>query len=124
MEGGAPAPSSFPYRDDSRGDQVSTAPAADSGMVAPASVEPLLREHAALEQQLADPSLHYDQNRARQIGRRYAELSQVVEAYRSYESASNDLDAARELAVEDPTFAAEAESLVAKRDELGARLTL
>ena len=103
---------------------MSAAPAADGGMVAPASLEPLLKEHAELEQQLADPSLHDDQGRARKIGRRYAELTQVVEAYRAYEAASNDLDAARELAVEDPTFAAEAESLVARRDELGERLTL
>ena len=89
---------------------MSAAPA-PGGMVAPASLEPLLAEHAELELQLADPSLHDDQNRARRIGRRYAELGQVVEAYRAYEAASNDLDAARELAVEDPTFAAEAESL-------------
>ena len=93
------------------------------GMVAPASVEPLLAEHAELERQLADPALHADQDAARRVGRRYAELTQVVEAYRSYEAASNDLVAARELAVEDPSFAAEAESLVARRDELESRLT-
>ena len=92
-------------------------------MVAPASVEPHLAEHAELERQLADPALHADQDAARRVGRRYAELTQVVEAYRSYEAASNDLVAARELAVEDPSFAAEAESLVARRDELESRLT-
>ena len=103
---------------------MSVAHNADGTMIAPASVEPLLVEHAELERQLADPSLHDDQNRARRIGRRYAELTQVVEAYRAYEAASNDLEAARELAAEDPSFAAEAESLVARRDELGERLTL
>ena len=47
---------------------MTSAPTADGGMVAPASVEPLLVEHAELERKLADPTLHDDQNQARRIG--------------------------------------------------------
>src|SRR4051794_4475459 len=72
-----------------------------------AAVEPLLAEHADLERQLAEPALHADAVRARQLGRRYAELGGVVEAYRGWRRALDDLGAARELAAEDAGFAAE-----------------
>ena len=41
-----------------------------------------LNEHAELEEQLADPSVHADQARARELGRRYAELGPLVAAIR------------------------------------------
>ncbi|MDD9205049.1 PCRF domain-containing protein, partial [Georgenia sp. 10Sc9-8] len=63
-----------------------------------AAVEPLLAEHAQIEQDLADPGLHGDPARSRSLGRRYAELGQVVAAYRAWEAAQEDLEAARELA--------------------------
>jgi len=62
-----------------------------------AGVEPLLAEHAQIEQALADPAVHADAGRARALGRRYAELNQVVGAYRTWEQARDDADAATEL---------------------------
>ncbi len=78
-----------------------------------ASVEPMLSEHAALESELADPALHADAGRARKVGRRYAELGQVVAAYRSWAQAEGDASAAAELAELDEAFAAELPGLCA-----------
>jgi peptide chain release factor 1 len=72
-----------------------------------AAVWPLLAEHSELEQQLADPAVHADQAGARRLGRRYAELTGVVEAYRAWRAAADDVNAARELAAEDDAFAVE-----------------
>ena len=47
-----------------------------------------LDEYADLERQLADPDVHADQAAARQLGRRYAELTPVVRAYRDWLAAS------------------------------------
>ena len=85
-------------------------------------VEDLLAEHAELERQLADPAVHADPAVARRLGKRYAELTPVVETYREWRTAGGDLDAARELADEDPSFQAEAASLEARRGSLEDRL--
>src|SRR3954466_13188987 len=82
----------------------------------------LLAEHAALEAELADPAVHADQSRARRLGRRYAQLAPIVETARGLDAARDDLTAARELATEDPSFAAEATVLEARIDELTDRL--
>ncbi len=82
----------------------------------------LLSEHASLEAELADPAVHADQARARRLGRRYAQLAPVVETTRALDAARDDLAAARELAREDSSFAAEAEGLEQQIDELTARL--
>ncbi|MDP9444551.1 MAG: peptide chain release factor 1 [Actinomycetota bacterium] len=86
------------------------------------AVETLVREHAALEQRLADPATHADPALARRLGRRYAELSVVVRTYREWQRSGDDRDAALELAAEDPSFAAEAERLEVQRGELEERL--
>ncbi|SER39527.1 peptide chain release factor 1 [Actinokineospora terrae] len=83
----------------------------------------LRAEHAELESELADPSVHADQDRARKLGRRYAELSPVIKAYRELEATRSDLEAARELAGEDAAFAAEAEELAARIPALETKLT-
>jgi peptide chain release factor 1 len=72
-----------------------------------AAVEPLVAEHSELERRLADPTVHADAAAARRIGRRYAELTGVVDAYRAWRSATGDVSAACELAAEDPAFACE-----------------
>ncbi|GAB7190429.1 peptide chain release factor 1 [Kineococcus sp. NUM-3379] len=77
------------------------------------SVRPLLSEHADLERRLADPEVHADQARARALGRRYAELSTVVEAHAAWRRAVDDAEAARELAEVDESFAAELPQLLA-----------
>src|SRR3954468_24239806 len=82
----------------------------------------LLAEHASLEAELADPAVHADQSRARRLGRRYAQLAPVVETARALDAARDDLGAARELAAEDASFAAEATSLEARIDELTEKL--
>ncbi|WP_216215463.1 peptide chain release factor 1 [Amycolatopsis aidingensis] len=87
------------------------------------SVRSLLDEHAELEQQLADPSVHADQERARKLGRRYAELTPVVKAVAELDAVRSDLAAARELASEDPAFATEAQELAEQIPALEARLT-
>jgi peptide chain release factor 1 len=64
-------------------------------------VDNALAEHAELEDQLADPSVHADQGRARELGRRYAELGPLVAAIREQQEAAGDLEAARELGMAD-----------------------
>ena len=87
-----------------------------------AAAMPLLAEHAQIERALADPSVHADGGRARALGRRYAELRQVVAAYRAWEQASGDAEAAAELAADDAAFAAELPELQAAADEAAERL--
>ena len=84
----------------------------------------LLAEHERLEQQLADPAVHADQGRARTLGKRYAELTPVVETHRALQSLAEDLATARELAVEDESFRAEVPVMQARQEELEARLRL
>src|SRR3982750_2671899 len=82
----------------------------------------LLAEHASLGTALADPAVHVDQARARRLRRRYSQLAPIVETARGLDAARDDLAAARELAVEDPSFAAEAQQLEVRIDELNDRL--
>ncbi|GAA2040158.1 peptide chain release factor 1 [Agromyces tropicus] len=71
------------------------------------SVRALIAEHAALQEELADPALHADAARAKRVNRRYAELSRIVAANDAWTQAQEDLEAARELAKEDEAFAEE-----------------
>ncbi|SEO91357.1 peptide chain release factor 1 [Trujillonella endophytica] len=82
----------------------------------------LLDEHAALELELADPAVHADAGRARRLGRRYAQLSPVVQVARELDQARDDLGTAREFSVEDASFRAEAEALEGQIEELTGRL--
>ncbi|MDQ1664485.1 MAG: peptide chain release factor 1, partial [Actinomycetota bacterium] len=84
----------------------------------------LLDEHARLERELADPAVHSDQARARSLGKRYSELTPVVEVHRSLQALDGDLGAARELAAEDESIKAEIPALEARRVELEERLRL
>jgi peptide chain release factor 1 len=81
-----------------------------------------LAEHADLEAELADPAVHADQARARELARRYAELGPLVAAIREHEAAQDDLAAAREMAAEDPEMAAEAQQLEERVAALDARI--
>ncbi|HEV7624396.1 MAG TPA: peptide chain release factor 1 [Amnibacterium sp.] len=87
-----------------------------------ASVAPLVAEHADLERQLADPALHADAGRARRVGRRYAELGQIVAAHTAWRQFADDLAAARELGAEDPAFAAEVPDLEVAEGEAAEKL--
>ena len=90
-------------------------------MTAP-SVDAVLAEHADLELRLADPSVHADAAQARKLGRRYAELDPIVAVARELAGVRDDHSAARELAGEDPSFAAEADELAGRIPELETRL--
>ena len=83
-------------------------------------------EYAALEQEMADPSIHGDMARSRRVGRRYAELTPLVAALDEHERLTDDLEAAKELAAEDPAFADEVtaieERLATVLDRLAALL--
>ncbi|PZG17832.1 peptide chain release factor 1 [Nonomuraea aridisoli] len=86
------------------------------------NLDELLKEYSELESQLADPAVHADQNKARTLGRRYSQLTPIVTTYRELESVRDDLTAAKELAGEDDTFAAEADELEARVPQLEDRL--
>jgi peptide chain release factor 1 len=75
------------------------------------SVNALIDEHRRVQEELSDPAVHADAARAKRVNRRYAELSRIVAANDAWTSASDDLDAARELAREDEAFAEEIPAL-------------
>ncbi len=87
-------------------------------------VEELVREHADLEKQLADPQIHADQAKARTLGRRYAELGPIIAAYDEWRRTAGDLAAARELADEDSSFRTEIPDLEALQDSRAETLRL
>jgi peptide chain release factor 1 len=86
------------------------------------AVEGLLAEHAELEGRLALPETHADARTAKSLNQRYAELTAIISTWREWRQAGDDLAAARELAGEDPGFAAEADLLAAQRETAGERL--
>ncbi|WP_291813961.1 peptide chain release factor 1 [Cellulomonas sp.] len=86
------------------------------------AVEAMLVEHAEIERDLSDPAVHADPARARRLGRRYAELGRVVQAYRQWRAAAEDAQAAAELAAEDEAFAVEVPALQEAAATAAARL--
>jgi peptide chain release factor 1 len=88
-----------------------------------ASVEQILAEYQDLQERLNDPGVHSDQAVARRLGRRYAELTPIVTASTDLSAARGDLEAARELAAEDPGFAEEADEIAQRVDDLETHLS-
>ncbi|MCU1568922.1 MAG: peptide chain release factor 1 [Pseudarthrobacter sp.] len=86
------------------------------------SVQGLLDEHDAIQAQLGDPAVYADQRLARKLGRRSAQLNGIVEAYHKWEAIQDDLAAAKEMADEDPEFAAEVPELEAALEVAAAKL--
>ena len=82
-----------------------------------AKVNELLAEYESLEAQMADPAIHSDQNKARSLGKRYAQLGPVIAGYRAYKLAEDDLSAGKELAAADSAFVSELAELEKNRDE-------
>jgi peptide chain release factor 1 len=82
----------------------------------------LAAEHARLELDLADPAVHADPDKARALGRRYAEITPVVTAYTQWLGVRDDEAAAIELSGEDPSFVQEAGQLAQRKEELQQRL--
>jgi peptide chain release factor 1 len=87
------------------------------------AIDALLTEHADLERQLADPNLHADPAAARKVGRRFAQVSPIVATHRRLAAARGDLEAAKELAADDESFAAEVTELEATVEQLDTQLT-
>ena len=86
------------------------------------SCDDLALELAQVERDMADPTVHADAARARQLGRRNAELRPIVATYREWVSAGADLEAARELATEDSAFRDEVDEIIARRESLEVHL--
>jgi len=86
------------------------------------SVQGLLDEHDAIQAQLGDPAVYADQRLARKSGRRSAQLNGIVEAYHRWHAIQDDLAAAKEMASEDPEFAAEVPELEAGLEKAAANL--
>jgi peptide chain release factor 1 len=86
------------------------------------SAEALVAEHAALERQMAEPAVASDPDRAREVAKRYAALGPTVAAHHAWVRAVGDLAAARELALEDPSFAEELPGLEATAAQAEDRL--
>ncbi|MCX6421937.1 MAG: peptide chain release factor 1 [Actinobacteria bacterium] len=86
------------------------------------SCDELALELAQIERDMADPSVHADAARARQLGRRNAELRPIVATYREWTAAGEDLAAARELAAEDSAFRDEVDEILVRRESLELQL--
>jgi peptide chain release factor 1 len=76
---------------------------------------------------LADPEIQSNQSKFRDLGREYAQLEPVVEAYRGYTSAEQDVAAAQEM-MDDPEMAPlakeELAAALATRERLEPELQL
>jgi peptide chain release factor 1 len=86
------------------------------------AVAGLVDEHAELERRLAEPETHADQRLAKRLNQRYAELSAIIGTWRELQQYAADLEAARELAAEDPSFAGEVDALAQQRADAEERL--
>jgi peptide chain release factor 1 len=85
-------------------------------------LDEIAAEHAELERKLADPAVHGDQNAARTLSKRYAELTPVLVALTDLRQTEDDLEAAREYAKTDDDFRAEVTSLEQHRDDLHGQI--
>jgi peptide chain release factor 1 len=64
-------------------------------------VEQIEARYAELEQQMADPELHADRDRAAEVGREFNRLKPIHELAGEYRTLNDDLEGARELLAED-----------------------
>jgi peptide chain release factor 1 len=86
------------------------------------SVQPLLAEHASLQEQLSDAAVHQNPALAKKLNRRYAEVSAIVSAYHQLVELNDDLAATKELAKEDEAFATELPAVEVKVTEAQEKL--
>ncbi|MGI8869167.1 MAG: peptide chain release factor 1 [Mycobacteriales bacterium] len=82
----------------------------------------ILSEYTEVERALADPAVHNDTARARDLGRRFAELAPVVATAHATQAAEADHAAAVELTGDDPAFADEAVQIESRLAQLRAAL--
>lgn len=81
-----------------------------------------LDEYHEIERQMSQPEVASDPDKIRKLGRRHAELGQIVSAYESYRQIRDDLEVAQEFASEDESFAQEAQRLEADLPEAVEKL--
>lgn len=86
------------------------------------SVQALLAEHAELQTQLSEASVHANPVLAKKLNRRYAELNAIVSAYHLVNETQSDLDAAKDMAKEDESFADEVPAMEEKLHEATEKL--
>jgi peptide chain release factor 1 len=86
------------------------------------SVQALLAEHAELQQQLSEASVHANPVLAKKLNRRYAELNAIVSAYHAVNAMQADLDAAKDMAKEDEAFAEEVPAMEEALHEANEKL--
>jgi len=86
------------------------------------SLAGLRAEHASLQEQLSDSAVHQNPALAKKINRRYAALSAIMLADELVSGLTDDLAAAKELAKEDDSFAAELPSLEEELAEASEKL--
>lgn len=82
-----------------------------------------IAEYKDLEAQMSDPALHTDMARSRKVGRRYSELTPIVNGLNEKKQLEEDIEAAQELADEDPSFADEVVTWKARLAEVDEKLT-
>jgi peptide chain release factor 1 len=66
-------------------------------------LDELEQTYTSIEDQLADPAVLTDHERFVELSKRYAELGEVVRAYRGWKAAQGDLEAGRQLLREERT---------------------
>jgi peptide chain release factor 1 len=88
------------------------------------SVDAMATEHSELERQLGAAETHADARLAKKINQRYALLSKVLGAKKEWDDLGGDIEAARELATEDPAFADEVVTLSERRHVAEERLRM
>jgi peptide chain release factor 1 len=88
------------------------------------TIDSMAQEHQELERRLGAPETHADARLAKRLNQRYALLSRVLAAKKDWDDLEGDIEAARELATEDPTFADEVESLSERRHAAEERLRM
>ena len=86
------------------------------------SLAGLRAEHAKLQEQLSDSAIHANPGMAKKLNRRYAELSAIVASQDLVQQLTDDLEAAKELAKEDSSFAAELPGLEEQITEASEKL--
>lgn len=81
-----------------------------------------LEEYNDIETQMSQPDVASNPDKIRKLGRRHAELGQIVSVYQQYLDIMDNLEAAQELADEDPEFAQEANRLQEELPEAEEKL--
>ena len=86
------------------------------------SLAGLRAEHASLQEQLSDSAVHSNPALSKKLNRRYSELSAILAADEQVSKLEADLEASKELAAEDESFASEVPVLEEQLAEASEKL--